>query len=214
MPSDGSQKTTLKRLMPVMIGMGVLIVGLVVAIAVVMMTGEAAERRAQEEQAAKEDLQVGSAYEAVFDERDELNPVYAAAVAANEYANYETDLEYTVLYDYTPAEVCALLGVSCASLAGPAQLANFVKVTPLNTNALDYYLDRGHVVIVRAYGDYPYTEQGNTLVIYAADYTYGQSFMVFMPTAEGGTSLKLWRDALINGIIGIPNFYVSNETFR
>ena len=211
--SGAPVKARAKWLLPSII-VGGLAVIVVIVVLIVKVTGDAAERRVQEEQVAREDLQVGSAYEAVFDEKDDLNPLYAMAAGGGEHVGYETTLDYTKLYEYVPRGVCALLEVECSELLNP-ESAGFVKVEPLNTNAISYYLDSGYVVAISAYGEWPYTEQGEVVVVYAVDYTYGKSFVAFVPSADGEVPVRmeLRRDALVNGVIGIPNFYVSGKKF-
>jgi len=201
--------------------MAVFIVVLIVAITAVSTIPsnshdeEAAKGADMEAFFADQDVTDGYSYEAASDEEDNLNTLYASVAFESPYASYKTTLDHTSLLEYGPTEVCALLSISCSDLAFPEELSSFEKVTALNTNALDYYLDNGHIVIISAYGDFPYTSSGGTVVVYAANYAQGQAFTAFIPPSAGNVSylIELRRDALINGIVGVPNCYVSKEVF-
>lgn len=153
-------------------------------------------------------------YEVYTGMEEILNSEYAAAVAGNDHIDYESALEYTRLLGYSPYDICAMLGFSsCEELEHPERLANFTKVGALNTNALDYYIDNGHIVIVSATGSYPYFETGEVLVVYAINYSPGQLFSVFVPSSAKPSFFELTRTYLISSITGVPVFYVSDETF-
>ncbi len=217
-PSSSASKGFSKWILP---AIGSLMIILIVVLMVVLITPPNSDDDVElNEQdlinvALEEDAADLYAFESALGEKDNLNHDYAIAVASNPYASYETTLDSTLLLEHTPSEICMLLSVYCHELAHPEQLSSFTKVAALNTNALDYYLDTGHIVIFSASGNDPYTTEGNVLVIYAANYAQGHVFTAFTPSAYDMVSplVELRRDSVINGITGVPDCYISKEVF-
>lgn len=214
---DYSQKKPFPKWILFVIIVAVIFGGIGILVLVISNSGRSAEELAADENIAflnRNDEANDHAYENANSEVDVLNPAYAAEVKKNQYANYETKEISSKLSELSPAAICVRLDVSCASMARPEELSAFTKVTALNSNALSYYLDQGRVVIIKAYGDYPYTkDDGGVIVVYAANYHMGYLFTAFMPPETGNNTplFEIRRGELINNIIGIPDCYVSKE---
>ncbi len=190
----------------------VVIVVIVVLLALILRGANDAELAKEFEE---DDMYDDYSYQAATGEVDNLNQVYAAAAQKNPHAGYKTELEATKYVEATPAEVCNVLNLPCGDINNIENLEEFTEVGALNTNALEYYLDNGHMVVFSAYGEYPYsTTDGGVVAIYAADYSFGHSFRGFMLENNDTVSsiLEFRRSELINGIIGLPRCFISKET--
>ena len=205
---SSSPKKPRRWLIPVIGGLALIIVILVIVL--VNLSGDSGDMGGS---MAQEELADQGLEEMRVADEEVLNSEYAAAVKDSKYASYESALSYTSLINYGPSEICAMLKVSCASLAHPENLSNFTKVDTLNTNGVDYFLDSGRAVIIVARGGYPYSENGSALVVYAVNYYLGHTFTAFIPPEAGGASplIEVSRGNVIDDVIGVPDFYVSND---
>ena len=193
-----------------------ILVGVVVLTIVFSNTGRSAEELEEEEKQAfleENDTNDNYAMEAALAEEDVLNPIYAAEVKKNSHANYQTKQvgEVTQYFELSPAAICVKLGVKCSDFAQPENISRLSKVTAVNTNAISYYLDNGYVVVMKAFGEYPYSlDKGGVVVIYAANYGMGYVFNGFIPNTDGKPSpvLEFKRSDLVSGIVGVPTCYV------
>ena len=143
----------------------------------------------------------------VSDIEETLNSDYAQAVSGTPHADYKTDLNDTKFSTYSVSLVCEHLGTSCKELASPVELANFKHIETLNANALDYYLDNGHIVIMMAVYSYSDSATPYPYVIYAR--TNGQ-YYVFDPDSR--FMVYMAKSELLDSIIGVPEFYISERS--
>jgi len=145
-------------------------------------------------------------YENAFDETGDaetLNDDFAQAASQNEYANYVSELTEPTMYATISSQnICNALNIDCASLLYPVADSKFEKVTALNANSLDYYLDKNNIVIMLA--NYEVSDNTSPLIIYAR----ADSFYLAFYADNTFETLYLTRSQVFNGIIGIPEFYI------
>ena len=119
----------------------------------------------------------------ISDEED-LSSYYAELVSE---PDYEPDFTYPhSRYSAPPTNI------TCDSLK---------KVSKMNADMLNLFLDRGYIIVVSGKGDYPYSAEGKSFLIYYgiyADYTY-RAIPINCPTkidassrAESFTSVELF----------------------
>jgi len=141
------------------------------------------------------------------EEAETLNALLAEAVKNNPHAAYETKLSDTKYRSITPNELLFTLNLTRAELSKPSSSSRFTKVTAMNSNALNYYLDQGAIVVIVAKGESLFSKNGSSLVVYAADYAF-PVYAVFRPSSGSSEAGYVSRSAIFNDIIGLADFYV------
>lgn len=134
-----------------------------------------------------------------------LTSQMAAAVANNEYKDYETTISTTAYLQYSTGQICLMIGAPCRSLGSPADRSNLKKVPALNSNALDYYLDQDNIVIMQT-GETPLT----MLIIYARN---NSLYSVFNP-ADPEYLLYSTRMDIFNSLVEVPTFYTFKPNIK
>ncbi|MBQ7802650.1 hypothetical protein IJ380_02205 [Candidatus Saccharibacteria bacterium] len=81
------------------------------------------------------------------------------------------------------------------------------KLPVMNHNILDYYLDKGAVVIIRGRGKDPYGETGNFLLVYAGS-TVDGLYYVSSPISENYRIAPISRDTVFSTLESSEAFYV------
>lgn len=137
-----------------------------------------------------------------LDEVETLSGEYSAEAAKNEHAEYYTEITKTAYVELSPKNVCDALNIDKNSLANPCSSALFVKTSAMNSNALDYYLDQGNVVVMQA--DYDGVGEKTLLIYGRTDFLYGAFDIRKVPNEIS----YMVRSEIFNNIIGVPKFYV------
>lgn len=141
------------------------------------------------------------------EEAETLNALLAEAVKNNPHAAYITKLSDTKYRSMIPDELLSALSLTRAELSKPSSSSRFTKVSAMNSNVLNYYLDQGAVVVIVAKGEGLFSKNGSALVVYAADYAM-PIYSVFRPSAENTDADYVSRTAIFNDIVGLADFYV------
>ncbi len=148
-------------------------------------------------------------YEYAYDETgdsESLNDAFASAAFQNEHAAYQTELIETTYARTTPADLCIALKTDCLSVSNIETNPRFEKVSAMNSNALDYYLDSDYIVVL--FANYSSSADSVPLFIYARTDSF---YLVFNEYDFSGNSY-LTRSQIFNGIIGVPDFYIMKGT--
>lgn len=155
------------------------------------------------------------AYNDAVNMKEKLNSSYAAEAAKDSHADYHSKNSYSSLIASTPADICKRLVVKCSQLSEPSNVVAFNSISALNANSMSYYLDQGHILVMTAKGEYPFSEAGESVVIFAVNYSFGMSFMTFTAYSDGthSASEELTRNQLLDGVKGVPKFYISKEIY-
>ena len=193
-PSPYAQKPKSNKpkwLIPAIVGVVILVI-LVIVLATVMPGV-----KEQQEQADFMEQSYN-----IADDEETITGDYKEAVAKNPHASYGFTEPNTPYVDLQPNAVCEALGISCSSLKNPAKDAKFVKTGAMNSYALDYYLDSGNIVVMKAH----YDAFGDmTLVIYGRK----EFFYAFFEPEKSYTEYEYTtRSVLFNDIVGVPEFYI------
>ena len=137
-----------------------------------------------------------------LDDPEELNEQLKAAVAKNAHAEYMTEKSETAYEKLTPDALCGALGLDRGELARPSSSSTFVKTTAMNSNAIDYYLDAGNVIIMLA--KHKNDSNVSPLVIYARS---GFLYYGFRPSSSY-LAEKMSRSDIFFEVVGVPDFYI------
>ena len=129
-----------------------------------------------------------------------LNEEFAKAVANNEHKDYKTNKEDTVYAEYAPDILSASMDITDEAIASPSSDTRFKKVDAMNSKVLDYYLDEGYVVVMKA----DRKAGADSTVIYGR--TKGQ-YLAFVGV-EAVFEYTMSKAELFNDAVGVPEFYV------
>jgi hypothetical protein len=140
-------------------------------------------------------------------ERETLNAEYQKAVKGTPHSDYETDRRDTAFSNFTTEQLCKYLGGDCNRLRKPEELSHiFEKVPALNSYSLDWYLDQGSVIVMKAV----YEASGSSLqypyIIFART---GGLYYVADPDSSYQAYFTMVE--LFNEIKGVPEFYAYNR---
>jgi hypothetical protein len=182
-----------KWLLPAIIGLAVVI--LIVAVVIILSASGAID----------DDTTSQEFLDNVYNDLDgaeELNEKFKSAVAKNEHNNYMTSTPETEYVTLTPDAVVGALGLGRSDLAKPATSSMLVKTTAMNSNAMDYYLDQGNIIVMIA--KHEGETSTKTLVIYARS----DFFYVAFEVAGTFQKTQFTRSDIFNNIEGVPDFYI------
>ena len=176
----------------------ILIMAIVIAVVLVITMNM---KKAEDERIAEEEF-IEHAYDQTADP-ETLNEEFAQAVKGGEFSGYETEVERTQFYSYSPISLCEELELDCPDELRKPSADD--KIDPINSNALDYYLDSGYIVIMMA----RYEEGGSlgTSVIYARELNYYLSFN----TLNFKDMFYATRSQLFDDVVGVPTFYANKK---
>jgi len=135
-----------------------------------------------------------SAYD-ITETEETLTSSLAAAAERNPHKDYQTDLSETKFSDLTASEFCANQGFSCSNIL--SQSLNTIPA--INSNALDYYLDKGFTVVID-HGPY-------STVVYGALHDM-PNYVIFSTNQRDFSGFNYASKAeLFNGLTGYESFY-------
>lgn len=141
-----------------------------------------------------------------LDAEEVLNDDFKAAVAKNEHASYSFTESVTPYAELTPKSVCEALNIDCEALKNPANYSKLVKTDAMNSNALDYFLDSGNIVVMVA--KYK-QDKTNTMVIYGRyDFFYQAFELGKQNDRQYSKTGSTTRSGLFNDVVGVPDFYI------
>jgi hypothetical protein len=120
---------------------------------------------------------------------DKLNPHLAALIDDADNADYKTTFKESNLAN---ADNCLALRNIAATgmLNGDYILEKFDKaweIEVVNANIINFYLDHDFLVAISGTGDFPFGEEGNTIVIYGAFYET-RDYYAFAYDSVGGST--------------------------
>lgn len=147
----------------------------------------------------------------ITESSETLNSSLEQSVAKNPHMDYQTTLSYTPYLQDTPSQLCQRFSISCSSLAYPESVDQAVRALAMNSNALNYHLDNGQIVIISAKGQEVFSPEGTVLVVYAANYDF-PIYQVFNPqTGNLSEPTYLSRSELFSDIDDVADFYTISQ---
>jgi len=142
---------------------------------------------------------------------EKLNENLAEEVRKSPYVNYSSSNLIIGDTESSPQQICDRLGVTCSAFVNPENIPSIEKISPINSNGLNYYLEQGKIIVIKAIGEAPYSAEGKVIVVYAG-YVQDAVYAAFDPSAQDfSINWLVSRTELFSSITGAVQFYAIGE---
>lgn len=147
----------------------------------------------------KEEQEIDAATYDITDLDETLSDTLSASVENSPHKDYQTELEETKHFGLTPNELCAKLSVSCLEFKNFKNFKNLSKISPINSNALNYYLDNNYIVII--------SSSTSLQIIYGALYSISSYSVFDLSSSDLDGYNYASRIDIFNHLTGSEEFY-------
>ena len=136
----------------------------------------------------------------VTEETETIPDSISSTINNNPHKDYQTDLTETKYFGLTAQEFCSSLHTSCTNIMSQ----KLTKITVINSNILNYYLDQGLAIII--------SSPAKTTVIYGALYSIPSYIVFTIDQTDFDSYTYASRVDLFNNLTGSETFYTINPS--
>ena len=125
-----------------------------------------ADQQPDNENAAEDGAIDLAGYSDATNQSEELNAHLAALLKGEPHLDYISNTELLQYSSMSPEEITHNFGLKIDDEKIEIIGNNYTTLWAMNSNILNYYLDNGQIAVIYAKGDYPFSAEGRTIVVY------------------------------------------------